>query len=637
MIELRKREPSFNIRRVRRLTALLSFLAILNVQTLYISQEACAQEMRLSSDDMAYLKAVEKATFTGFEKLFDKTSGLPVDIASVESGNVRRAISDRYRNKTSPTNIGLGFLYLVLAKDRGYIVAEEAYVRAIGMISAMESLETCNGFLYNWYYLPGEKEIPPKVILNRFVSSLDNGDLDICLMATAGAFPDTELASRIEKVLQKKDYHFFFDKNPSRPHSGLINAGYDEEKKTYAATDYSILNVEGRMTALVAMLKDNVPDTVWKDQSRLVRSYNTMNGENIPVVIPWGGSLYETLFADEIIGGSVIAPKAFGKNAVNMIRIHMDKGKRVSKSGIWGFSNGEVPGEDKYEMAGVQEIAYNQFPGRFVTPYSSFLALRYNPNAVVDNLKRIEALNPKSFNPNYGFTDSMDPVTGVVNDNILSLDKGMEVLAIGNFMNRLEGKMDIPDYLWKYLKMKALYKKAESLIKAEEGSQSFLAISENTEKESNQNPVINQTSFVDLLKVSTEIGAFYEPGRAKASFRKVDSDSTIEAEYDVKERYSYSGIYLKFADLDISRYRRFKVEIKGDKAKGFPASLKMELKYRGQYVEFGHVPLKGEWSQAEISIPVGSTKINEIAFVFENSSAGKYQHGVVLLRSIELQ
>lgn len=636
MIELRKRKLLFNIRNMRRLMALLSFLAILNIQA-YVLENACAQETRLSSDDLAYLKTLERATFSGFEKLFEKTSGLPIDIASVESGNVRHTINDHYRNKTSPTNVGLGFLYLILARDRGYMAQEEVYVRAIRMMDTLESLESYNGFLYNWYYLSGEKEVPPRVVLNRFVSSLDNGDLDICLMASAGAFPNMELASRIEKVLQKKDYHFFLDKNPYRPHSGMINAGYDEEKKTYAATDYSILNVEGRMTALVAILKDNVPDTVWKEQSRLVRSYKTTDGENILIVAPWGGSLYETLFADEIIGGSIIAPKAFGQNAVNMIKIHIDKGKIVSKSGIWGFSNGEVPGEDRYEMAGVQEIAYNQFPGRFVTPYSSFLALRYNPKAVVDNLKRMETLNPKSFNSNYGFTDSIDPITGTINSNILSLDKGMEVLAIGNFMNRLEGKMDITDYLWKYLKMKELDKKAESLIKAEENNQSFIAISRNTEKESNQNPVINQKSFIDLLKIYTEIGAFYEPGRAKASFRKIDADDAIEAEYDVRKRYSYSGIYLKFNDLDVLRYRRFRVEIKGDETKGFPASVKMELKYHGQYIQFGHIPLKGEWSRSEIPMPMGSTKIDEVTLVFENSSAGKHPQGTIKLRLMRLE
>ncbi len=628
MTSMLKRKLLFNI---------ISSLAVLNIQVPYALKEACTQEARLSPDELAYLNRVEKATFLGFDKLFDKISGLPVDIASIDGGNILHHTNDYYRNKTSPTNIGLSFLYLILARDRGYMTQDEAYDRAVRMMDTIESLETWNGFLYNWYYLSGGGGVPPKVVLNRFISSLDNGDLDICLMATSSAFPNTKLADKIDNVLRKKDYRFFFDKNPTMPHSGLINVGYDDAKGVYGATDYSILNGEGRMTTLVAILKDSIPDTAWKTQSRLVRSYKTMNGERISVVASWGGSLYEALFADEIIGGSVVTPKAFGQNAVNMIKIHIDKGKRVSKSGIWGFSNGEVPGANAYEMAGVQEIAYNQFPGIFVTPYSSFLALRYDPKAVVDNLKKIEELNTKSFNPNYGFTDSIDPVTGTVNGNILSLDKGMEVLAIGNFMNGLDGKNSIPDYFWKYLKTKGLDKRAEAIIKAEEDNQSFRAISGNYARSVAKDGSIEAAPSLGLLKLSTETGAFYEPGRAKASFLKVDAENAIEAGYDVNERYSYSGIYLKFNDLNVSCYSRFRAEIKGDKEKGFPTSVKIELKCRGQYIQFAHVPLSGEWAEAEIEIPAGSVKMDEIAIVFENASAGGHPRGAVKLRSLRLE
>jgi len=82
------------------------------------------------------------------------------------------------------------------------------------MMETLEQLETHEGFLYNWYYLSGRGKKPPEVTLNRFVSSLDNGDLDICLMATAGAFQQTELSKRIERFLAKKDYHFFFNNWP---------------------------------------------------------------------------------------------------------------------------------------------------------------------------------------------------------------------------------------------------------------------------------------------------------------------------------------------------------------------------------------------------------------------------------------
>ncbi len=597
-----------------------------------------AEGTSLTPQEISYLQRVEKATFRGFEQFFDEATGLPADIAALRDGHAVKQPKNANYSKTSPTNIGLGFLYLVLSRDRGYLSEQEATRRALAMMDTLEKLQTYQGFLYNWYQLTGEKGEIPQPMQDRFVSSLDNGDLDIALMAVCGAFPNTQLSQRIDNFLAKKNYHFFFNKNPHDPNKGMISLGYDGAKQVYSSADYSIFNIEGRMTVLLAILKDNVPDSAWKQMERLVRYYTLQNGQTVPVVAPWGGSLYETLFADEILGGFKVAPKAFGQNALNMIRIHQDKGKRISKSGIWGLSNGEVPAEDRYEMAGVPEIAYNRFPGTFMTVYSSFLSLRYVPKEVVENLRRVEALNADAFQPSYGFTDSIDPKTGVINRNILSLDKGMEVLSIGNFMNALEGKREIPDYFWRYLQRKRWSKKANSLFKDEENHPSFQALSQG------QRPDISsgmaKMQALDILGVRKEIGAFYEPGRAKASYRLVDAGETspiIEAQYDVSQRYSYCGIYLKVDDLDISSHKKFTFQIRGSQMKGFPETVKVEIKWRGKYVAFEHVPLTATWTIGQITIPPGAAKIDELSFVFENASCGKHPDGEVSIRSLTFQ
>jgi hypothetical protein len=602
-----------------------------------IQGEGLAKEPALTPEEIGYLERIEKATFRGFEKLIDRATGLPVDIASVNSGEVVKLPKNPYYSKTSPTNIGLGFLYLALAKERGCLAEIEAYERALQMMDTLEKLEAHEGFLYNWYYLSGEKSKVPQVTQDRFISSLDNGDLDISLMAVSGAFPNTKLSQRIESYLGKKDYHFFLGKNPFHPGNGMISVGYDEAKRIYHSADYSIFNIEGRMTVLLAILKDGIPDTAWKKQSRLVKTYTTLEGEKIPVVAPWGGSLYEALFADEILGGFRVAPKAFLVNALHLIRIHQDKGKRISGSAIWGFSNGEIPAQDRYEMAGVPEIAYNRFPGEFVTPYSSFLALRYAPKEVIQNFKRMEALNPKAFNPRYGFTDSVDPKTGVGNRNILSLDKGMELLSIANFMNGIKGKKEVPDYLWSYWKEKGWDERAEALLKGEEEHPSFQALFKVSVDDSVSLP--QEVSPIDLMEVRQNLGVFYEPGRAQASFKLSDSSDgrqIIEAQYDVTQRYSYSGIYLKFDDLEISDYRTLAIEFRGNPGKGFPKTLKVELKRRGEYVAFDHLRAGPDWSEARIALPGGEKKADELALVFENNAAGEHPKGEVLICSLIL-
>ncbi len=420
------------------------FLVIGAFQIKGMAQEGLKDGYALDRKEIEYLKRVEKATFSGFEKLFDQATWFPVDIASVAHADVLILSENTYYSKTSPTNIGLGFLYLILAKERGYLSEKQAYARALRMMDMLEQLETHEGFLYNWYYLSGKDGRIPQVTLDRFVSSLDNGDLDICLMATAGAFAQTELSRRIDKFLGEKDYHFFFNKNPDQRDNGMINVGYDDAKKIYHAADYSIFNVEGRMTVLVAILKDNIPESAWRKQARLVRTYTTLENEMIPVVAAWGGSLYETLFADEILGGFEIAPKAFQQNAL----------------------------------------------------------------------------------------------------------------------------------------------------------------------------------------------------RAKASVKLLASekgDSLIEVQYDVKERYTYSGVYIKYDDLDVSKYRSLIFQVRGDQTEGYPKTIKAELKWHGEYVQFEHLPLKSMWAEVQIAIPKDSKSVDELTFVIENSAAGEHQKGAIFIRALVLR
>lgn len=580
-------------------------------------------------EDLSYLKKVEKATFDGFYKLFEPATGLPVDIASIAGGDVRIVPEDKNFSKTSPTNIGLGFTFLVLARDRGYLPEEKAYAMALRMMDMMEKLESHEGFLFNWYYLSGEKGKIPAVTMDRFISSLDNGDLDVCLMAAAGAFPGTELETRITAFLKRHDYHFFFDKNPSGA-NGMINVGYDEAKKVYSGSDYSILNIEGRMTVIAAIMMNGLAETAWKKQTRLVRYYKTQEGETIPIVAAWGGSLYETMFADEILGGRKIAPEAFGKNAAHMLRIHIDKGKQISESGIWGLSNGEVPGTGRYEMAGVNEIAFNRFPGEFITVYSSFLALRYGAEQVVENFKKIEKLNPKAFSENFGFTDSIDPKTGVINERILSLDKGMEVLAIGNYMNARENKKEIPDYFWAYAEKQGWKEKGQALIKAEEQHPAFKALA-GSGQQAEEEPALPP---VDLIEVRQEAGAFAETGRGHASM-EFTGDNRINIQYDVSQRYTYSGIFIKYDDPELSQRRFVTFQIKG--GEGFPKTVKVEMKFRGEYVQFDHVELKKTWSDVKIRIPDGAEKFDELTFVIENAVAGDSPKGDIQIRSVTLR
>lgn len=594
--------------------------------------EAAKVGCEIFSDDLDYLRAVEKATFSGFLKLLDPVTLLPVDIASIAKGDIVRIPSSVQHSKTSPTNIALGLLFLILARDRGYLMRNQAYEYALRMFGVLELLETWFGFNYNWYFLSGKSGKVPGVTFNRFVSSVDNGNLDAALMAVVAYFNGSVLAERIERFLKGRDYRFFYNKNQKNPKAQMMNLGYDAERKAYSGSDYSIFNTEGRMTALISILKNQVPESAWKKQSRIVRRYVTLEGEEIPIVAPWGGSLFEGLFADEIIGGNRIAPNAFWKNAVNLIRIHQDWGRRVSKSGIWGFSNGEVPGEDRYEMAGVKEIAYSRFSGGFIAVYSSFLALRYDVRSVIDNLRRIEALNPDSFNSNFGFVDSIDSKTGVINRNVLSLDKGMEWLALGNFLNRMDGKKEIPDYFQDYFKNRLWHRKAERLLKEEETHPSFLALFE-TE---NRGKAFRETFPVYILGLEREIRSFRGEIKARTDFEIVGGEGNrmVCVLYDVTEKNSFAGISLTFDKTNLGPFSRLVFGLKGNKEFGIPEALKVELKWKGELIQFEHFTVTEDWQTAIVPCPLGPHMLDEIAFVFENASVGEDSRGEIFVQSL---
>ncbi len=586
----------------------------------------------LSEQEQALLVQWEKASFHGFEKLLDPITKFPFDGAPVSQGNVVRLSRNVRFAKTSPSHVAMAFFRIVLESERGFLPKRQAYEQASELMDNLESLETQDGFLYQWYALPGRPEEWPRVTMNRFVPSLENGFLDSALMTTAGAFPGTSLSRAIDKYLKQKDYHFFFAKNPVHPETGLLSQGFDVSRRKYAEQDYGILNASSRITAFIAILKDDVPETVWTKQERLVREYKAVDGRIHRVLASWTGGLAETLFPDEVLGGDRLAPKAFRVNAQAMIEIQRDKGKRVMPAGIWGFSNGEAPDQGRYDPMGVSEVAYQNSGSEFVTPYSVLLALRYGPREAILNLKAMQAKNPAVFGPRYGFADSLDPVTGEVNRNILALDKGMELVALGNFMSTLEGGNQTSKFFWDYLKKQGWEKKALALLKREEGSPEFQALGlpaqEAVEKAG------NKSHRMDLLKQSRDVGTFYDPDRSKASYRLIPQDgreSFIGLRYDVSKPSAYSGLYVKLRPSDFSQYRSFHFRIKGNLDRGYPKKMKVEIKNKGQNVQLDHIVLGTDWQDVRIALPRFLKEVDEVAFVFDNAETGKNRRGEVFL------
>jgi hypothetical protein len=183
--------------------------------------------------------------------------------------------------------------------------------------------------------------------------------------------------------------------------------------------------------------------------------------EDFRVVPGWGGSMFEALMPALFVPEEKWGPRSWAVNHPLTITAQIHHGLVEAEYGYWGFSPANVP-EGGYTEYGVDAIGmrpdgyksnndntlvdrgFGDCPGRapqpdpapsaytngVVTPHAAFLALRWAPDAVMQNLANLEA--DFDIYGQWGFRDSVNVDTGTVSNAYLSLDQGIVMAAIGN-------------------------------------------------------------------------------------------------------------------------------------------------------------------------------------------------------------
>lgn len=124
----------------------------------------------LSAEDHIYLRKIARATWRYFDDFVGAQSNwLPPD-------NYQAALLVEVAERTSPTNIGLWMLTVVVAHDLRYVTTDEVFDRIQATLETLKKLETYEGHLLNWYDTKTLKPLYP-----RYVSSVDSGNLIACL------------------------------------------------------------------------------------------------------------------------------------------------------------------------------------------------------------------------------------------------------------------------------------------------------------------------------------------------------------------------------------------------------------------------------------------------------------------------
>jgi cyclic beta-1,2-glucan synthetase len=240
------------------------------------------------------------------------------------------------------------------------------------------------------------------------------------------------LASRAESFFQSMPFGFLYD-----PQRHVFHIGYNVESGRLDANYYDLIASEARIGSLVAIARGDVPQDHWLYLARPLTEI-----ENVRCLLSWSGTMFEYLM-----------PTLFMESYPNTL---MDQSCRVAieeqiqygaEHGIpWGTSEAAYYGFDavqvyQYKAFGIPTLGYKRGLSEdlVVAPYASMLALPFMPQAVMQNLTRLETLKMWG---TYGLYESVDFTadrlkTGEDHATIKSFmvhHQGMSLLSICNYL-----------------------------------------------------------------------------------------------------------------------------------------------------------------------------------------------------------
>jgi hypothetical protein len=441
---------------------------------------AAAEDATLTDGQRDTLMRYATDTWASFVAMTDPDTGLPAD--SLEADGTTSV-------QTSTTNIGAYMWSTVVAEALGIIDHDEAVDRLERTISTLETMERheSSGQFYNWYdHTTGEKLTvwpPSGAPLTPILSSVDNGWLATGLRIVANSVP--EVGDRAAALFDSMDFGFYY-----RPDVNRI-AFHVAPDTGESPCCYDTIVSESRIASYIGIFKGELPrkeyfgawrtfpatcDWNWHETQPVgfdahYLGVNVFEGaypyEDFRVVPGWGGSMFEALMPALFVPEEEWAPRSWAINHPLTITAQIHHGLVEAQYGYWGFSPANIP-EGGYTEFGVDAIGmrpdgyksnmdntlvdrgFGDCPGRVpqpdpppsdytngvVTPHAAFLALRWAPDAVMENLANLEA--DFDIYDQWGFRDTVNVETGVVSGTFadtsayLSLDQGIIMAAIGN-------------------------------------------------------------------------------------------------------------------------------------------------------------------------------------------------------------
>lgn len=139
-------------------------------------------------------------------------------------------------------------------------------------------------------------------------------------------------------------------------------------------------------------------------------------------------------------------------------------------------------------------------------------------------------------------------------------------------------------------------------------------------------------------------GAFFQPNWSYAErefYEDAQSQKIIlQVDYDVFPRNSFSGLYFKTRNLDLSKVHRIGMSVKSAAGKPIPDQFRIELKDRFSTARaFTVKSISRDWKNYSFELKMTKpTPAEEIAFVFENSRIGTLSaSGTIYIKDLVIE
>lgn len=361
--------------------------------------------------DNSYLLVCAKNTYNYFAELSGKHNNYLIP------DNYQLSPFKGAAERTSPTNIGFLLLSHICACKLELIALEECFGKLSNTLTTLKAIRKYKGNLYNWYDTKTLDVLEPNT-----VSSVDSANLAAALLTVvqfANEYGNKTIELEAKRLFNNMDLQLFYDNE-----RGLFRIAYDVQNKNFEGY-YDMLASEARLLSFIAVAKGCKP-AAWH---RLSRECTLSRGNTL---LSWSGTMFEYLLPQlflEDIEGSLLTTSV--KNAVAIQAANKCNGVfGVSESAYYKFDDDL---NYQYYAYGLEQLSLRtEFNRCVISPYSTMLALPYQPKKCFDNLMRLKR---EGLWGRYGYFEAVD-FNGSKNIiySHMAHHQGMTLCSITNFL-----------------------------------------------------------------------------------------------------------------------------------------------------------------------------------------------------------